>query len=683
MPCNSDDLLLQVPRHLRRHRPGWGHRLKVAIAKGWARYKFTMTDKQPFRDKLVLPTASINVFLTSLTHVGLSNVGNLLLSSGHLPLNTGAGGWPVPGDGGNWKEFPGGGVVARVDGVSGWRVVGRRIAFREDVIRRSQLTEEIEEEVVEYLKYLVGGGQPIYFATAEAGEVAGGKYTTVKTIKTRPRSRSKSRGPMGIGKHNRTGRMYVVRKKSVSIPSTETFEYVEREYAGRPDGEKMHKSRLELPAPPASGFVDSNDDRQPRYIERRPSGISSDESDGSDSDPGAERYQSRTAASGSRKEKGGSETADRQRDTADARRTERPSGQTYSARDLKDRSRQIRQKIEEERERAIIEIEQRGMASRARAMKSRSRDEPLTEKERKEQAKGDEISETIKFLESEYGVVVIPLEVDREPIDNGRVKPVKPPLASTDFERKELSESDESDTPTLPGMSRTDRLRAETSLPEYSTSTRDRLYKSRNRYEPSRYEPYSTHDQGRFRRSRQSYPEEYKYPPQPSPPPPPPDFFEERHTTTTHHAPPTPLTPSMYDHGRGSKRYHEHARHNHGHFHHHDGGEYFGPTTTPLTREEEDLIYLAQEEHGKSRRRNSTRPIIVTQDDADPSGGLWRRASYGGPDDARRERDLRTREKRRFENEHGNDQHDTYMSGGIGPHGSDDEPEDNIEISGR
>ena len=41
-------------------------------AQAWARLQFVWADKQPFRDKLSLPTASIHIFLTSLAHVSLS-----------------------------------------------------------------------------------------------------------------------------------------------------------------------------------------------------------------------------------------------------------------------------------------------------------------------------------------------------------------------------------------------------------------------------------------------------------------------------------------------------------------------------------------------------------------------------------------------------------------------------------
>jgi hypothetical protein len=618
-----------------------------------------MTDKQVYRDKLALPTASINVFLTSLTHVGLANIGKLMLLSGHLPYK--------PSDNDNWKASPGGGVVARVDGVSGWRVIGRRLAFKEDIIKRSELTEEIEDEVVEYVKYLVAGGQPGHFTTAEGGEGAGGKYAIIKTIKTRPRSRSKSRGPLGIGKDSRTGRMYVVRKKSMSLPSTETFEYVEREYDGRPE-EKMHKRYLALPAPPAPGFMDSHDYRQPRYVERRPSGISSDGSDDSDSDPGAERYQRFSEDRESRKEKKESETAERWRDTTDARGADRPSRHTYSARERNDRSRLLRQKIEDEKQQAIEEIERKTRASRRRERESGFVVNEYEAKQRKETAKDDEINETIKFLESEYGVIVTPLPVEREPIDNGRVRSVESPSGASDFERGSFSDSDESDSPILPGMSRTDRLRAETSLPEYSAPARGRRYESRRRYEPSRYRSYSPYDRERFRRSRHSSPDhDHHSPPRPK-------LYDEKYRTRTHHAPPTPLTPSMFDDGHGSRRYQDRARHDHDHYHdhqHHDGGEYFRPPPTTLTEEEIYLLRKANED----RRRHSTRSIIVVQDDADPSSGLGRRASHGGAD-ARREQNVHVHETRRYEDEDGHEQHDTYMSGGLGPHGSEHEPED-------
>ncbi|KAH9207608.1 hypothetical protein DL95DRAFT_395933, partial [Leptodontidium sp. 2 PMI_412] len=57
-------------------------RVKEVMAKAWATYRFTMKDKQAFRDRLILPAQSINIYLTMLTHVGLVNVKFLMELSG-------------------------------------------------------------------------------------------------------------------------------------------------------------------------------------------------------------------------------------------------------------------------------------------------------------------------------------------------------------------------------------------------------------------------------------------------------------------------------------------------------------------------------------------------------------------------------------------------------------------------
>ena len=92
-----------------------------------------MTDKQPFRDKLVLPTQAVNVFLTSMTHVGLANVGMLMMRGGSLPLPP-TGGSGLPGWGGQGTKGPpsiGGGHEGQGNTISEWDVEGRRIAFRD------------------------------------------------------------------------------------------------------------------------------------------------------------------------------------------------------------------------------------------------------------------------------------------------------------------------------------------------------------------------------------------------------------------------------------------------------------------------------------------------------------------------------------------------------------------------
>src|SRR5436853_6247765 len=84
------------------------------------------------------------------------------------------------------------------------------------------------------------------------GSSGGGKYKVGKTTtstKTRTHSRSRSLGPRGLGKGN-NGKMYVVRKKSVSRPSTERIEIVEREYVSESDSDGHPRRRAPaLPAP--------------------------------------------------------------------------------------------------------------------------------------------------------------------------------------------------------------------------------------------------------------------------------------------------------------------------------------------------------------------------------------------------------------------------------------------------
>lgn len=644
-----------------RRRGGWGRRLREAIAKGWARYKFTMTDKQAFRDKLMLPTASINVFLTSLTHVGLANIGSLMVLSGQLPVNAGAGSGQVSGYGGGWGATTGGGVIVKVGGFHGWGVVGRRVAFKENIIRKAELMEDIEDEVVEYVKYLVGGGLPFNFRNSEGGEAAEGRYRITKTTKMRTRSRSKSRGPLGLGKESRTGQMYVVRKKSVSRPSTERIEIVEREFDRRSEGEGRHRKYLALPAPPAPEVVDVRDQRQPQYVERKPKDSSRDGWEDSGSDSGRDSRPIRRSTAAARREIRRSETPEPRRDTAEAPKTERPSVRAYSGQELKARTQHVRQRIAEERARAIEEIEQKKKASRTRARMFH--DETLTPEEKAQRAREEEIRETMEFLDREYGLIVTPVEVPREPIDNGRVKPVEPPSATSGFTSKELSDSEESDTPIMPGMSRTDKLRAETSLPEYSGSRRDRPYMSK-----SRYEPYSTYDREKFRRSRQSYHDENEYPPPPAAA----DIFDDGHRPGMYYTPPTPLTPPIIDDGHGPRNYHTRPPHD---SHDHYSGEDFDELRPSRSNPNEDEPHMIRRRK-EDKKRSSTKPTIIVPQDAS-SHRLWRMASDGGLD-VRHEPEFRRRERRRLGSDYGQD--GTYMRGAIGSHGSDDEPEDHMRI---
>lgn len=604
-----------------------------------------MTDKQPFRDKLVLPTASINVFLTSLTHVGLANVGRLMVSSGHLPVNAGHGGGQALG--GGWGAITGGGgtkgEIAKVEGINGWEVVGRRVAFKENFVRAWELTEEIEEGVLEYVKYLVQGGQPLYVKINDGGE-AGGRYRITKTTKTRTRSRSRSRGPLGLGKESRSGQMYVMRKKSVSRPSTERIEIVERDYTSRPEGEGGHGKFLALPAPPAPEILNVRDERQPLYVERKPKESSSDGSDGGGSDSVGDSARIRRASAADRMQRRTSEMPETERERAVPRRAERPSARTHSEQELKSRSRYIRQRIAAEKERAVAEIEQTG--TRLRTRSRIVHDETLTPEQRAHQANEEEIIDTMEFLDREYGVTVEPIEVPRDPIDNGRVKAVEPPSAASGFASRELSDSEESDTPIVPSMSRTDRLRAETSLPVHLRSRRDRSYMYK-----SRYEPYSRYDRDKSRRWRQSYHDEDQYP---------------------------PLSPDIADHGYGPSMYPPPPpprRNYHDHYSDDDSDELRRSKLNP----NEHKPYMTRQTKKGDRKNSLMKPIISVAHDG-PSNRLPRPASYGSPD-ARHEAEFRRREMRRLGTDH--DQDDTYMRGALGPDNSDDGHEDRTRSARR
>ena len=99
-------------------------------AKAWARLKFVWTDKQPFRDKLALPTTSINIFLTNLVHVSLSQ--------GRLSSRR------------NIQSIVAGNEL------KGWKAIGQRVTFRDGTIVAADLMQgNIEDEIVAYALYLI------------------------------------------------------------------------------------------------------------------------------------------------------------------------------------------------------------------------------------------------------------------------------------------------------------------------------------------------------------------------------------------------------------------------------------------------------------------------------------------------------------------------------------------------
>ena len=203
-------------------------------ARTWATLKWTWTDKQPFRDRLVLPAQSINIYLTSLTHVGLANMPLLLAQSGNRGLI-------------DWND-----QAQKDSRLHDWANVGFNVAFKERFgIKGAVLTSVIEDEVVLYVLHLLKGGQPFHKLSSGT---AGHKHKVQKTTITKKAgSRSRSRGPLAMGRGDDTAKMYVMRKKAkAGRSSSEKVEIVEREWESDSDN-GGRRTLLALPAPDGDG----------------------------------------------------------------------------------------------------------------------------------------------------------------------------------------------------------------------------------------------------------------------------------------------------------------------------------------------------------------------------------------------------------------------------------------------
>ena len=213
---------------------GWLNHFVDWSARSWAKLKWTWTDKQPFRDRLVLPAQSINIYLTSLTHVGLAQMPLLLAKSGSKGLIA-------------WNDRD-----QKDARVHDWANVGFNVAFRERFgVKGAVMTSMIEDEVVLYVLHLLKGGQPFYKLSAGT---TGHKHKVQKTtVSKKPGSRSRSRGPLAMGRGDDTAKMYVMRKKSkAGRASSEKVEIVEREWESDSDS-GGRRPMLALPAPDGDG----------------------------------------------------------------------------------------------------------------------------------------------------------------------------------------------------------------------------------------------------------------------------------------------------------------------------------------------------------------------------------------------------------------------------------------------
>jgi hypothetical protein len=577
-----------VERDLRRdnvRRRGWKRlptRLKEMVAKTWARYWFTMTDKQAFRDKLVLPAQSVNIYLTSLTHIGLVNVGFLMQLSGHggaegcaCACSGGGGGGGGAGGGGiggrNGGGGGGGGVIVKVNPCDGWQAVGRRLAFRDPIVKKSDLTTDLEEEIIIYALYLMRGGTPFNAKGSGGGGNSGrGKYKvskTTTTTKTRTRSRSRSLGPMGLGKGN-NGKKYVVRKKSVSRPSTERIEIVEREYVSESNSDgHPHRRVLALPAPDSPSSASGAQFVEIKPPSRPSSSSSSDDSGNNGPGPGPGRSPRPSPPTSPPGNGAGlhPDSARRERRRNDGHPnpgllrpnpSARTSGYETSREALSARRRRVLNSIQDEGDAAVAELEAKQAASRDDRRRFRRASRPAdyhpTPEQERDKDNEDDIFEMCNIIKEEYGVRVVRLpEGARDPILAPMVRPAAPVpeeeveaeirLESRESGRRsrrskasrlalESSESEASeveDEELVKSMSRgrTDRLKAETSILEsasgFAYGPRSYAYEdplrrtrsaydnpaSRVRFEPYPTSPYDRHREQQRRRSR--YPTEF------------------------------------------------------------------------------------------------------------------------------------------------------------------------------
>lgn len=445
-------------------------KIAKAIGKGFTAYKFVMTNKQAFRDKLVLPTASINVFLTSMTHVGLVNMGRIMMRTGH--------GMTVPttssGSGKKKNIKPN----VAVDPMEEWQAMGRRIAFRDTLVRQTDLNASFEDDILEYALHLIRGGVSFY---AKAGS-GGTKHKVTKTTKTKVGSRSRSRGPLSLGKDG-GGQKYVMRKKSVSSPSTEKIEIEQQEWESGSESNEPRRRLLALPAPD-----DSSSSRQ--YVEIKPDSALSSDEEPIHSEVGSDRSYRHRQFAGSNSRWKSSSTRD-----IPAHAAREPP--ITSPEEIKSRRRHVQAMIREEQEEAYRELEREEEVSRSRRReKGPSRptfhnrgEEAEYDRELEDYERELERQDVLRFLEEQYGVVAEPLAVPREPIDNGIVKDIPPPIASGEVES--ASDSEQSDSPPTPPRSRSktasrcftnDTLRAQT----YTGPIRPRPSIPRTTY----FEPY-------------------------------------------------------------------------------------------------------------------------------------------------------------------------------------------------
>lgn len=465
------------PGAIWKKRKSWTAPIRKAFAKCWAAYKFTMTDKQAFRDKLILPTQSINIFLTSMTHVGLVNMGRFIGPGGGIstlprpqppsllpPADT-----PSANKGGqkNAKPEPMGHQLGD------WEVVGSQVAFRKPsfTLKGSTISPDFEAEVLLYAKHLAKGGERFSYVFEKHRRHFKVTKTPVDKTSPKPRSRSrarsKSRQPsrgrnsLSLGKDSKG--TFVRKKKTVVVPSgidaeTETLVTL--------DDQRPRRPLLALPAPDV--------------IEIKPSEWESDSDGGhsshnsSDSDgPGGGRSGGggggpprRRRLSGPPDSDSGSPPPRRDNNEPDmnndqsgftgarasgpgharSRWQERATYRHSSVRDLEEQRRKVEERIQREQDEAMHMAERFEEPARAWRRSTLRRDTHLSEAEKADIDEFQDLADSMFYLGETYGVTVSPAG-DRPAVDNGAV------------------DSDDENIKYDPELSHVDKLKAETSIP--------------------------------------------------------------------------------------------------------------------------------------------------------------------------------------------------------------------------
>ena len=430
-------------RHKSAQNLGLIKKAREFLADAWAAYRFTMKDKQPFRDKLVLPAQSINIFLTSLTHVSLNRLMKPPAASAASTASTGK---PI-------------GVV------DDWDAVGGRVAFTHAGISQNNLTiPGLEDKVIAYAIHLINGGNT--FPSNSAGKT---KSTGGTSKVPKPRRKS-SVSPKRANYRMRDSQNYLVRPvrhgRSRSRLRADSIEIVE------PDDDSGAESEpsVYLIEPPPDSSSSRSYARRERLVAEDPPPRNDPEDQ-----PDTNRASERQASQGRR---------------------------TLTPQEVERHRRAVRQAIQREQELAVMEMEieeQKERQSRPERYQSRPEGDGITSglqspprryqsrperRQRYDDEHDDEPDEeAMEVLAREYGLFVEPIGDARPPIDHG-------PVPASEGE-EDLRASDREYEPRL-NLRRRDNLRAETTLPTvYPEFERERFEdRSRQRFEPRWREGY-------------------------------------------------------------------------------------------------------------------------------------------------------------------------------------------------